>query len=195
MLHINLYNTAKQIRYVKIKPFKVVRRFFQTFEEPAKLSATQYVFIQQRSCTSDSSTKGNQPQILSKLFPQTAPENVKENPKQENKEDEKTKEQSKKKMNFMFGIFGGVATAMGIWAIYEFGRPEIDSNGKIIEDEFSKEPIIQQYFKRMWKSMTYYQKNDTRTIKRKITSRSIKTTIYTTAIYTCFRNERCFSPS
>lgn len=38
------------------------------------------------------------------------------------------------------------------------GAPERDIDGQIIEDEFSKLPLPQQYIKRMWKSMTYYQK-------------------------------------
>lgn len=45
-----------------------------------------------------------------------------------------------------------------MWGIYEFGKPEVDADGHIIEDEFSKSPIVQQYLQRMWKSINYYQK-------------------------------------
>lgn len=44
------------------------------------------------------------------------------------------------------------------WIIYDLGSPEKDENGVEIEDEFSKMSVIPQYFKRMWRSMTYYQK-------------------------------------
>lgn len=47
---------------------------------------------------------------------------------------------------------------LAFWAVYNFGSPECDPEGNIIEDEFSKLPIVQQYLQRMWKSMTYYQK-------------------------------------
>lgn len=42
--------------------------------------------------------------------------------------------------------------------IYDFGSPEKDPEGNVIEDEFSVLPLPQQYLKRMWRSMTYYQK-------------------------------------
>lgn len=47
---------------------------------------------------------------------------------------------------------------MGVWSIYNLGAPMVDENGKEIEDEFSNLPAVQQYLKRMWKSMYYYQK-------------------------------------
>lgn len=45
-----------------------------------------------------------------------------------------------------------------MWSVYELGTPERDENGQIIQDEFSKMPVIQQYPKRMWKSFTFFQK-------------------------------------
>lgn len=42
--------------------------------------------------------------------------------------------------------------------IYDLGTPEQDADGNPIEDEFSRLPTVQQYVKRMWKSLTYYQK-------------------------------------
>ena len=47
---------------------------------------------------------------------------------------------------------------MGGYVVYDFGTPEKDPDGNIIEDEFSNLPVVQQYVKRMWKSLTYYQK-------------------------------------
>lgn len=60
--------------------------------------------------------------------------------------------------HYRFAVFGGSGVALAIWAIYEFGKPEVDAEGLIIEDEFSKSPIVQQYLQRMWKSINYYQK-------------------------------------
>lgn len=57
-----------------------------------------------------------------------------------------------------FVVFGVSATTLCGWIIYDLGSPEKDENGIEIEDEFSKMSIIPQYFKRMWRSMTYYQK-------------------------------------
>ncbi|XP_055381262.1 mitochondrial import inner membrane translocase subunit TIM50-C-like [Condylostylus longicornis] len=158
MLHINLLRTAKQLRYAKSQT-KLFCKLFQLTEESPVLTPRRCLFVQHGVYAADS-TKSHEasPQIISKLFPQTAPENVEQGAGQENKEDEKNKEQSNRKMKLMFGLFGGAMTAMSLWTIYEFGRPEVDASGKEIEDEFSKEPIIQQYLKRMWKSLTYYQK-------------------------------------
>lgn len=57
-----------------------------------------------------------------------------------------------------FAVFSGSCFGLIVWAIYEFGKPEKDSEGVIIEDEFSKSPTIQQYLQRLWKSLNYYQK-------------------------------------
>lgn len=45
-----------------------------------------------------------------------------------------------------------------VWTVIDLGAPERDVDGEIIVDEFSKLPLPQQYLKRMWKSLTYYQK-------------------------------------
>lgn len=55
-------------------------------------------------------------------------------------------------------VFGVSAAALGGWSVYNLGAPMVDENGKEIEDEFTSLPVIQQYLKRMWKSMNYYQK-------------------------------------
>lgn len=49
-------------------------------------------------------------------------------------------------------------TAFSVYTVFIFGAPDRDPEGNIIEDEFSQLPTVQQYFKRLWKSMTYYQK-------------------------------------
>lgn len=59
---------------------------------------------------------------------------------------------------FRFAIFGVSATFMGGWMVYDLGSPETDANGNFIKDEFSDLPTVKQYLKRMWKSLTYYQK-------------------------------------
>lgn len=110
---------------------------------------------------SDKESKVTAPPILSKLFPQTAT-NVDEETERERqrKEDEEAKENEKawKRMKFGFAIFGGSTAALVFWAVYEFGKPEVDADGQIIEDEFSKNPLVQQYLQRLWKSVNYYQK-------------------------------------
>lgn len=55
-------------------------------------------------------------------------------------------------------MFSGSCFGLVVWAVYEFGRPEVDADGVVVEDEFSANPIIQQYLQRMWKSLNYYQK-------------------------------------
>lgn len=101
---------------------------------------------------------------MSKLFPQTAgiaDKNLEEIRREQQKKDEeekKEKESSWKRMKLGFVAFGVSATVMGGWVIYDFGAPERDADGQIIEDEFSKLPVVQQYVQRMWKSLTYYQK-------------------------------------
>ncbi|XP_055843455.1 mitochondrial import inner membrane translocase subunit TIM50-C-like [Episyrphus balteatus] len=126
-------------------------------------------FVQQRrmfriqSASNSANKETNKaPEILSKLFPQTAAtddeETIRERKRKEEEEEAKENEKAWKQMKFGFAAFGASAIAMGVWGVYEFGKPEIDMEGNVIEDEFSKEPAVQQYLKRMWKSMNYYQK-------------------------------------
>uniref|UniRef100_A0A1B0DCG2 Mitochondrial import inner membrane translocase subunit TIM50 n=1 Tax=Phlebotomus papatasi TaxID=29031 RepID=A0A1B0DCG2_PHLPP len=103
------------------------------------------------------------PQLLSKLFPHTAvPEksqqDVEKEQKKQEEESKKEKEKSWKHMKIGFMVFGASAGMLGAWAIYDLGAPERDPAGKVIEDEFSNMPVVQQYFRRMWKNLTYYQK-------------------------------------
>lgn len=55
-------------------------------------------------------------------------------------------------------MFGASSVVAAGWTIYDLGAPERDADGRIIEDEFSILPLPKQYLKRMWKSLTYYQK-------------------------------------
>lgn len=100
------------------------------------------------------------PKILSTLFPQTSSDSPEAEKERQEQEEEKRKadEKQAKHMKYGFYVFSGAAVGMTIWSVYEFGSPERDSNGELIEDEFSNKPVIQQYIQRMWKSMTYYQK-------------------------------------
>ncbi|XP_052869021.1 mitochondrial import inner membrane translocase subunit TIM50-C-like [Anopheles cruzii] len=103
------------------------------------------------------------PQLLTKLFPQTAVENVEDEARQEKQrkqeEDEKKeKESSWKRMKFGFVFFGFSVSAFCVYSVWIFGAPDRDAEGNDIEDEFTGLPTFQQYCKRMWKSMTYYQK-------------------------------------
>lgn len=61
-------------------------------------------------------------------------------------------------MKVGFVVFGLSAGILACWTVYDFGSPELDADGKVIEDEFSQLPFVEQYFRRMWKSLTYYQK-------------------------------------
>ncbi|XP_041763911.1 mitochondrial import inner membrane translocase subunit TIM50-C-like [Anopheles merus] len=100
------------------------------------------------------------PQLLSKLFPQTAVEGTENEQQQEKhrKEEEAEKESSWKRMKFGFVFFGFSVSAFCVYTVWVFGAPDRDAEGNIIIDEFMELPTFQQYFRRMWKSMTYYQK-------------------------------------
>lgn len=101
------------------------------------------------------------PQILSKLFPQTSETSLEEQAREQQKkeeEDRKEKEKSWKHMKLGFIVFGVSATGLAIWSVYEMGSPRLDEMGQPITDEFTRLPAPQQYFKRMWREMTYYQR-------------------------------------
>lgn len=57
-----------------------------------------------------------------------------------------------------FYVFGVSTIVVAGWTVVDLGAPERDAEGKIIEDEFSILPLPKQYLKRMWRSITYYQK-------------------------------------
>lgn len=59
---------------------------------------------------------------------------------------------------YSFYVFGASSVIAAVWTVVELGAPERDFNGQVIADEFSDQPLPQQYFRRMWKSFTYYQK-------------------------------------
>lgn len=103
------------------------------------------------------------PQLISKLFPQTAvetneAEQAREQKRKEEEEAKKEKESSWKRMKLGFVVFGVSVTMFSAYTVWIFGAPDRDPEGNPIEDEFTQLPTAQQYFKRMWKSMTYYQK-------------------------------------
>ncbi|XP_049548670.1 mitochondrial import inner membrane translocase subunit TIM50-C-like [Anopheles darlingi] len=100
------------------------------------------------------------PQLLTKLFPQTAIDNAEDEArkKKEEEDEKKEKESSWKRMKFGFVFFGFSVSAFCVYSVWIFGAPDRDAEGNLIEDEFTGLPTFQQYIKRMWKSMTYYQK-------------------------------------
>lgn len=59
---------------------------------------------------------------------------------------------------FSFIAFGTIAAVSAGSMVYDLGSPDVDANGQVIVDQFSKFPIIPQYLKRMWRNLTYYQK-------------------------------------
>lgn len=123
------------------------------------------------------------PQLLSKLFPQTAvtdqAELQAEQEKRKKEEEgspavtcpafvylkfpsfaEEKKEQDKqwKRMKLGFYLFGIGGAGFGLYTIYELGQPEKDAEGRDIEDEFSHLPTFEQYKRRILASFNYYQK-------------------------------------
>lgn len=124
------------------------------------------------------------PQLLSKLFPQTAvvdqAELQAEQEKRKKEEEgwlkrnfpgfsltklelflaEEKKEQDKqwKRMKLGFYLFGVGGAGFGLYTIYELGQPEKDAEGRDIEDEFSHLPTFEQYKRRILASFNYYQK-------------------------------------
>lgn len=113
-------------------------------------------------CTPSSKDKNvKKPQILSTLFPQTSPvvePEVREQKKKEEEDEKKEQDKSWKRMKLGFYVFGASSVIAAVWTVVELGAPERDFNGQAIADEFSDQPLPQQYFRRMWKSLTYYQK-------------------------------------
>lgn len=73
---------------------------------------------------------------------------------------EEKKEQDKqwKRMKLGFYLFGFGMTGMGSMMLYDMGKPEVDSEGNVIEDEFSHQPTFEQYKNRILKQFNYYQK-------------------------------------
>ncbi|KAH8287352.1 hypothetical protein KR054_006210 [Drosophila jambulina] len=99
--------------------------------------------------------------LLTKLFPQTSPEvysRSEEERKDREEEEQEENERAWQRMKLGFAVFGGCGVAIGLWALYELGKPQVDENGQIIVDEFTERPLVQQYLQRMWKSMHYYHK-------------------------------------
>ncbi|XP_077290479.1 tiny tim 50 [Arctopsyche grandis] len=104
--------------------------------------------------------------LLGQLFPQTTlnNDNTEELQKQQEdikkESDEKTQEHEKswRRMKFGFVMFSLSMTAAGVVLVCEMGAPRLDENGKEIEDEFSNMPTTQQYLRRMWRELTFYEK-------------------------------------
>jgi mitochondrial import inner membrane translocase subunit TIM50 len=61
-------------------------------------------------------------------------------------------------MKLGFYLFGVGMTGMGGWVLWDMAQPEVDADGKVIEDEFSHLPKFEQCKNRILKSLNYYQK-------------------------------------
>ncbi|XP_052888647.1 mitochondrial import inner membrane translocase subunit TIM50-C-like [Anopheles moucheti] len=148
-------------------------RFIKVWDDPRKWArsyCTTTKFLQGRQIRFLSTVSGKgpgeqqqsvaTPQLLSKLFPQTAVEGTENEIQQEKqrKEEDEEKESSWKRMKLGFVFFGFSVSAFCVYMVWVFGAPDRDAEGNIIMDEFMELPTFQQYFRRMWKSMTYYQK-------------------------------------
>ncbi|XP_016955663.1 mitochondrial import inner membrane translocase subunit TIM50-B [Drosophila biarmipes] len=101
-------------------------------------------------------------QILSKLFPQTSTEHndEKSHERRQREEEEEMREMERalKRMKLGFGLVGIGGILVSFWAIYYFGRPSLDDQGKEVIDEFSELPLTQQYTARTWKSVNHFQR-------------------------------------
>lgn len=71
---------------------------------------------------------------------------------------EEEKEKQKQKENQIRATKWSLITVLSamlggvVFAITEWGPPQIDNNGNVVEDEFSKEPAPKQYLLRCWKT-------------------------------------------
>lgn len=61
-------------------------------------------------------------------------------------------------MKLGFYVFGLSMGGMGVWSLYEMAQPELDSEGKEIEDEYSHLPTFDRYKSRILKNFNYYQR-------------------------------------
>uniref|UniRef100_A0A0V0G8C3 Mitochondrial import inner membrane translocase subunit TIM50 n=1 Tax=Triatoma dimidiata TaxID=72491 RepID=A0A0V0G8C3_TRIDM len=81
-----------------------------------------------------------------------------EKPPVEEDKNQKNREEYWKKMKILSIAIGGMVAFCGGAAAYALGRPLVDENGKVVEDEFSHLPVIQQFFRRMVSQVEYYNK-------------------------------------
>ncbi|XP_014280128.1 mitochondrial import inner membrane translocase subunit TIM50-C [Halyomorpha halys] len=80
------------------------------------------------------------------------------NKKQQHNDDQKSRDDSWRKMKYSLIAMGTAIGICGGTAAYTLGRPKTDEEGNIVEDEFSKLPVVQQFFKRMFHEIEYYNK-------------------------------------
>lgn len=73
-------------------------------------------------------------------------------------EDDAKREAQWRSMKLGFSVIGATTGALLAYFIYQYGPPQRDENGNIINDEFMGLPIVQQYSKRIWKQMITYNK-------------------------------------
>ncbi|XP_014251280.1 mitochondrial import inner membrane translocase subunit TIM50-C-like isoform X1 [Cimex lectularius] len=76
----------------------------------------------------------------------------------ERDDDQKNRDESWKKMKYsLFAVFSTIGIGGG-FAAYTLGKPDVDENGQIKEDDFSDLPMFKQFFKRMLHNIEYYNK-------------------------------------
>uniref|UniRef100_A0A8D8LLB5 Mitochondrial import inner membrane translocase subunit TIM50 n=1 Tax=Cacopsylla melanoneura TaxID=428564 RepID=A0A8D8LLB5_9HEMI len=73
-------------------------------------------------------------------------------------EDDAKREAQWRSMKIGFYVIGASTGALLAYFIYQYGPPQKDENGKIIEDEFMGLPLVQQYSKRIWNQLVTYNK-------------------------------------
>ncbi|XP_026847350.1 mitochondrial import inner membrane translocase subunit TIM50-B [Drosophila persimilis] len=99
-------------------------------------------------------------EILSKLFPQTSiqpqDEESQRRQKREEEEEKAEFERAWRRMKLGLSAFGMGGLLFSFWAIYFFGKPPLDEEGNVADDEFSKLPEIQQYIGRTWRTVNRF---------------------------------------
>lgn len=80
--------------------------------------------------------------------------------KEEDEDEKKRKEAeaSWRAMKYSFYFFGVTLSGLSGFLVVTWGAPERDSEGNIIEDEFSSKPIALQYLLRSWNAVMNYSK-------------------------------------
>lgn len=79
-------------------------------------------------------------------------------PPEEDPEKKKQREMQKKATKWTLMGMGAFFSLAGLYAITEWGQPPLDEKGEPVEDEFSHLPTAEQYVKRTWSKVRYYNK-------------------------------------
>ncbi|XP_016975862.1 mitochondrial import inner membrane translocase subunit TIM50-B [Drosophila rhopaloa] len=147
-----------EIQRTRTKPGCISCFGFRTLVHRRNASASLVFIVHRRYSTYEKTSA----QILSKLFPQTSgepnDEECRKRRKREEEEEVKEMERAWSRMKLGFALFGIGGLLFSSWAIYYFGKPALDKQGKEVKDEFSQLPLTQQYTARTWKSVNHFQR-------------------------------------